>query len=47
FETGSEARAGISDWISYYNERRPHSSHGLMTPDEAHDTQTPNLKDAA
>lgn len=29
FETGSEARDGIGDWISYYNERRPHSSHGI------------------
>lgn len=47
FETGSEARDGIRDWISYYNERRPHSSHGIMTPDEAYDRQSPDLKVAA
>jgi putative transposase len=47
FETGSEARNGIGAWIRYYNEKRPHSSHGLLTPDEAYDTQTPNLKAAA
>jgi putative transposase len=47
FETGSEARIGIGAWISYYNEKRPHSSHGLLTPAEAYDTQDPNLKAAA
>ncbi|MFG6569951.1 IS3 family transposase [Sulfitobacter sp. 1A13679] len=47
FETGSEARDGIRDWISYYNERRPHSSHGIMTPDEAYDRRSPDLKVAA
>jgi putative transposase len=26
FETGSELRAGLSCWISYYNARRPHES---------------------
>lgn len=37
FETGSEARAGIGAWITFYNERRPHSS--LLddrTPNEAY-----------
>ena len=47
FETGSEARRGIGAWITYYNERRPHSSHGLLTPDEAYDSQDPDLKIAA
>ena len=47
FETGSEAREGIGDWITYYNERRPHSSHGIMTPDEAYGKQSPNLKAVA
>ena len=28
FETGSEATGGIGTWITYYNEKRPHSSHG-------------------
>ncbi|MFC0281423.1 integrase core domain-containing protein, partial [Falsigemmobacter intermedius] len=46
FETGSEARKGIGAWISYYNEKRPHSSHGLLTPAEAYDTSDQNLKAA-
>ena len=36
FETGSELRAGLSKWIGYYNARRPHSSLGGGTPDEAY-----------
>ena len=38
FETGSEARIGIAKWITYYNVERPHSSHGILTPNEAYDT---------
>lgn len=47
FETGSEACEGIGAWITYYNEKRPHSSHGLLTPSEAYDSRAPNLKAAA
>lgn len=47
FETGSEARDGSGAWITYYNEKRPHSSHGLLTPGEAYDSRTQNLKAAA
>ena len=47
FETGSETRNGIGAWITYCNEKRPHSSHGLMTPAEAYDPQRTNLKIAA
>jgi putative transposase len=36
FETGSEAREGIGRWIRFYNERRPHSAHGIKTPDEVY-----------
>jgi putative transposase len=36
FETGSEARAGIGKWITYYNTERPHSALGGRTPFEAH-----------
>lgn len=36
FETGSELRAGLAKWIGYYNARRPHSSLGGRTPDEAY-----------
>ena len=37
FETGSELRAGLSNWISYYNARRPHSTLAGRTPDEAYE----------
>ena len=36
FETGSELRAGLARWFSYYNGRRPHSSLSGLTPDEAY-----------
>ena len=36
FETGSEARAGIGSWITYYNTSRPHSVFGGRTPDEVY-----------
>ena len=36
FETGSEARAGIGQWVTYYNTERPHSALGGRTPLEAH-----------
>ena len=36
FETGSEARAGIGKWLTYYNAERPHSALGGRTPLEAH-----------
>ena len=36
FETGSELRAGLTRWISYYNAQRPHSTLGGRTPDEAY-----------
>jgi putative transposase len=36
---------GIGAWIIYYNERRPHSSHGLLTPDEAYGYSDPEPED--
>lgn len=36
YETGSEARAGIVRWMTYYNGSRPHSALGGHTPEEVH-----------
>ncbi len=36
FETGSEARAGIGRWITYYNGSRPQTALGGKTPAEVH-----------
>jgi putative transposase len=36
FETGSELRAGLGRWITYYNTRRPHSGLAGRTPAEAY-----------
>ena len=36
FETGSETRAGIGKWMTYYNAERPHSARGGRTPFWAH-----------
>ena len=35
FETGSKAREKIGQWMAYYNAERPHSTHGILTPNEA------------
>ena len=32
FETYEEAKATINAWIRHYNETRPHSSLGYLTP---------------
>src|SRR6056297_3821333 len=47
FETGSEMRAGIGKWLTYYNSERPHSTHGILTPDEAYDSKTEPMRLAA
>lgn len=47
FETGSEMRAGISKWLTYYNFERPHSTHGILTPGEAYASKIEQLKIAA
>lgn len=36
FDTGSQAREGISGWITFYNNARPHSAHGIQTPGEVY-----------
>jgi len=47
FETGSEARRGIGNWIGYYNRERPHSGIGGLTPNEAYGTGYEDEKLAA
>ncbi len=48
FENGRQAKAGIGEWIEYYNTERPHSRHGILTPFEAHANQNePSMRLAA
>ena len=47
FETGSQARTGIGEWLAYYNAARPHSTHGILTPDEAYERKTEPVRLAA
>jgi len=47
FETGSQLRAGIGKWLAYYNADRPHSTHGILTPDEVYDKKIIPMKLAA
>ena len=47
FETGSQAREGIGRWLAYYNAERPHSTHGILTPDEVHANRTKPMRIAA
>jgi putative transposase len=32
WETGSQAKAGIGAWVTFYNYHRPHSAHGGIPP---------------
>lgn len=36
FDTGSELRGGVKQWIGFYNGRRPHTALDGQTPDEAY-----------
>ena len=47
FETGSQARSGIGKWLTYYNTERPHSTHGILAPDEAYERKTEPTRLAA
>ena len=33
---GYHGFSGIGKWLTYYNSERPHSTHGILTPDEAY-----------
>ena len=45
--SGLQARRQIGQWITYYNTERPHSTHGILTPSEAYDTNLVPRKLAA
>lgn len=47
FESGSIAKKKIGEWIAYYNAERPHSSHGILTPNEAYENKTEPTRLAA
>ncbi len=47
FETGSQAKRQIGKWMNYYNAQRPHSTHGILTPNEAYETKQIQEKFAA
>ena len=47
FEKGFETRNGIGKWLAYYNEERPHATHGILTPSEAYDNKTEPVRLAA
>ncbi|WP_367180524.1 integrase core domain-containing protein [uncultured Ruegeria sp.] len=41
------AKIGIGKWLAYYNAERPHSTHGILTPDEACANKTEPMRSAA
>lgn len=47
FEQGSEAKAGIGKWMTYYNAEPPHSTHDILTPNEAYESKTEPARLAA
>ena len=36
FETGSELRQGLRQWVDFYNQERPHQALDNLTPDEVY-----------
>ncbi len=40
WETGSQSKAGVAKWISFYNRQRPHTAHGGQPPAVVYFTQT-------
>jgi putative transposase len=47
FERGTDAKAGIKKWLAYYNAERPHSTHGILTPNEAYASRIEPMRLAA
>lgn len=46
YESPSDARSNIENWLEFYNERRRHQGLGDLTPDEMYGDQ-PRLDQAA
>jgi len=40
-------RAGIGKWLTYCNTERPHSTHVILTPDEAYASKIEPMRLAA
>ena len=36
YESVASAKAGIGEWIGFYNERRPHQGLDMKTPDQVY-----------
>ena len=47
YETVSQAREGISRYLSFFNTTRPHTAHGGKTPDSAYFASLPTMSNAA
>ena len=47
YDSVTEARGSIMQYIGWYNRSRPHSSLGKKTPDEAYTVMLPTVKMAA
>jgi len=47
YETVSQAREGISRYLSFFNTARPHTAHGGKTPDSAYFATLPAMPKAA
>ena len=46
YDSVAEARASISRYLDFYNGKRPHSSLGARTPDQAYFDHTPQARAA-
>ncbi len=47
YRSVSEARRGLGRYLAFYNRRRPHSSLGGQTPDQAYGNQSKPIQAAA
>ena len=47
YRSVSEARRGLGRYLAFYNQRRPHSSLGGQTPDQAYINQPTSCSAAA